>query len=248
MAWDGFGGFGDLEARRDGRRGAALGEAAATQKLAPSISANGSIVVFESDATNLVSGDDNGVSDIFARDTLSQITFRVSVSTAGDAGDLASFAPAISADGRFVAFHSDATNLVAGDTNGLTDVFVHDLSTGETVRVSVDSLGKEATGGPSSSPAISADGRFIGFKSDATNLVSGDTNGFRDVFFRDRGSMCVGDLDGNFIVGPFDLALLLGNWGPYAPCPPFHPADLDFDCVVGSEDLAIMLGNWGVCL
>ena len=86
-----------------------------------------------------------------------------------------SFAPTISADGRFVAFHSDATNLLGtgtgADTNGQTDVFVHDLSTGETVRVSINSLEEEATGGPSSFAAISGDGRFIGFESDADDLA-----------------------------------------------------------------------------
>lgn len=226
--------------------------------FAPSISATGRFVAFESDATNLVEDDTLGHRDIFVRDTAAPVlTSRVSVASDGTEANGDSFAPVISANGRFVAFHSDATNLLGAgaDQNGLTDVFVHDLTTGETIRVSINSLEGEATGGPSSSPAISDDGRFIGFESDATNLIgvcvqgeSGDCGGFRDIFFRDRGSMCVGDLNGDFVVDPIDLAMLLGFWGPVDPCPPYVKPDLDFDCEVGPGDLAILLGNWGPCL
>jgi Tol biopolymer transport system component len=83
-----------------------------------------------------------------------------------------------------VAFESDATNLVLGDTNGAADIFVRDLPIGRTTRVSVDSLGRQANGA-SFNAAISADGRFVAFESDATNLVLGDTTGKRDVFFHD---------------------------------------------------------------
>src|SRR5207245_10503824 len=93
--------------------------------------------------------------------------------------------PALWADGRFVAFVSFATNLVAGDTNGATDVFVHDRQTGTTERVSVASDGTESNAASLGS-ALSADGRFVAFQSDATNLVAGDTNGATDVFVRDR--------------------------------------------------------------
>ncbi|MEO5899704.1 MAG: hypothetical protein ABIR68_06180, partial [Ilumatobacteraceae bacterium] len=101
----------------------------------------------------------------------------------GIAGD--SIAPAISADGRYVAFESFANNLVPSDTNGVGDIFVHDLQTDTTRRVSVDSAGQQALGGESIAPSISADGRFVVFHSSATNLVSGDTNGKFDVFVRD---------------------------------------------------------------
>src|SRR5207247_971346 len=84
-------------------------------------------------------------------------------------------------------FYSLATNLVAGDTNGFFDVFVHDRQTGATTRVSVDSAGTQGDG-HSSSPAISADGRFVAFTSHDTNLVTGDTNNSDDVFLRDRQS------------------------------------------------------------
>ena len=100
----------------------------------------------------------------------------MSVATGGAQANSASAYPAISADGRFVAFLSGATNLVGGDTNGKADIFVHDRQTGTTERVSVATGGTQATGGDSYPPAISADGRFVAFHSFATNLVGGDTN------------------------------------------------------------------------
>jgi hypothetical protein len=112
-------------------------------------------------------------------------TSLVSVDSAGNQGDGFSAGPALSADGRFVAFSSSATNLVPGDTNGLTDVFVRDRQTGTTERVSVSSTGGEADQS-SRSPSISADGRYVSFDSTASNLVDGDTNGFLDVFVHDR--------------------------------------------------------------
>ena len=150
----------------------------------PAISADGRFVAFASDASNLVSGDTNGKGDIFVRDRQTGATERVSVDSAGNQADGGSDAPAISGDGRFVAFVSDASNLVSGDTNGQSDVFVHDRQTGVTERVSVDSAGNQANGG-SAAPAISADGRFVAFVSDASNLVPGDTNGQGDVFVHD---------------------------------------------------------------
>jgi hypothetical protein len=112
------------------------------------------------------------------------LTARVSVDSAGTQANDTSFSPALSADGRFVAFHSDATNLVAGDTNGFVDVFVHDRHTGETTRVSVDSAGTQANA-DSFGAALSATGRLVAFASGATNLVVGDTNGIRDIFVHD---------------------------------------------------------------
>ncbi len=94
----------------------------------------------------------------------------------------------ISSNGRYVTFTSDATKLVGGDTNGVDDIFVHDLPAGTTERVSKNSSGTQANtrlGYGSRNPTISADGRYVAFHSDATNLVAGDTNGSRDVFVRD---------------------------------------------------------------
>src|SRR3989454_679011 len=115
------------------------------------------------------------------------MTERVSVDSAGSEGNGASTGVALSADGRFVAFTSVATNLVAGDTNGVLDVFVHDRQTGMTERVSVDSAGSEANGA-STGVALSADGRFVAFTSVAPDLVAEDTNGAADVFVHDRGT------------------------------------------------------------
>ncbi|HEY7500088.1 MAG TPA: hypothetical protein VH740_16320 [Vicinamibacterales bacterium] len=150
------------------------------------ISADGRYVAFVSAATNLVAGDTNGATDVFVRDRQTSTTTRVSVATGGiQATGGFSNVPVISADGRFVAFFSGATNLVAGDTNGLQDVFLHDRQTGTTTRVNVATGGAQATGGASSAPAISGDGRFVIFSSTATNLVAGDTNAASDIFVRD---------------------------------------------------------------
>jgi Tol biopolymer transport system component len=151
----------------------------------PSISADGRFVAFSSDASNLVAGDGNGTSDVFVRDRATGKTRRVSVSSAGAEGNNASYDPSISADGRFVAFHSDASNLVAGDGNGTSDVFVRDRATGKTRRVSVSSAGAEGNG-DSYASSISADGRFVAFHSNASNLVAGDGNGTSDIFVHDR--------------------------------------------------------------
>jgi hypothetical protein len=157
--------------------------------LNASLSGDGRFVVFESEATNLVAGDTNNRNDVFVHDRQTGTTTRVSVATGGAQADGNSVLPAISTDGRFVAFHSTATNLVAGDTNGISDVFVHDRQTGETTRVSVATGGGQGTGSgpaPAFAPAISEDGRFVAFESSLTNLVTGDTNVQPDVFVHDR--------------------------------------------------------------
>lgn len=152
----------------------------------PALSSDGRYAAFESAATNLVAGDTNGVVDVFVRDHQTGTTSRVSRSSGGTQGNDRSNVPAISADGRYVAFVSSASNLVAGDTNGGEDVFVHDRQTGATTRVSVASDGAQGQGYSYPRPAISADGRYVAFVSDAGNLVSGDTNLRLDVFVRDR--------------------------------------------------------------
>jgi Tol biopolymer transport system component len=154
------------------------------------MSANGRYIVFASSASNLVEGDTNHASDVFLHDQASGVTSRVSVSSRGRQANGPSFMPAISADRRYVAFQSFASNLVRGDTNGLTDVFVRDLATGKTTRVSLNSLGRQArcniSACESTQPALSAHGRYIAFQSSATNLVPHDTNRLGDVFVRDR--------------------------------------------------------------
>jgi len=150
----------------------------------PSLSADGRYVTFHSYASNLVTGDTNGVADVFVRDLLTHTTTRVSVSSAGLQADKISTYPSISGDGRYVAFHSSATNLLSGDSNGMSDVFIHDLQTHTTTRVSISSAGDQGDSG-SAYPSISGNGRYVAFYSSATNLVSGDLNEDDDVFVRD---------------------------------------------------------------
>lgn len=147
------------------------------------ISADGNIVTFGSDATNLVANDTNGVQDSFVHQVDTMVTTRVSVSSAGDQANAFSSEPHLSATGRYVVFESDATNLVAGDTNGVRDIFLHDRQTGTTTRVSTDSGGVQSNG-LSTAAQLSADGNFVIFSSDADNLVPGDTNGVTDVFVK----------------------------------------------------------------
>lgn len=150
-----------------------------------SISADGRFVAFWSHGTNLVPGDTNGQHDVFVHDRSTGVTSRVSVASDGAQAGNRSQAPAISADGRFIAFQSYAANLVVGDTNNRLDVFVHDQSTGVTSLVSVASDGTRGNN-ESTTPSISADGSLIAFRSDAANLVAGDTNAQPDVFVHDR--------------------------------------------------------------
>ncbi len=151
----------------------------------PAISADGSSVAFYSNAGNLVNNDSNSIRDIFVHDRTAHTTELISVSTGGVAGDGISYYPAISADGRYVAFESRASNLVSGDTNGYYDIFVRDRTTGVTERVSVSTAGVEPLYGCYDS-SISSDGRYVVFESGADNLVTGDTNYSDDVFVHDR--------------------------------------------------------------
>jgi len=169
--------------------------------VSPAMSADGRVVAFESAASNLAPGDTNGVIDVFVRDGRSRTTTRVSVASNGTQSDGASFNGqlGLSADGRFVAFASTASNLVAGDANTVcdndldgrhsdncADVFLHDRLTGFTRRVSVAPGGGDADGA-SRQPSLSADGSVVAFQSTAANFVAGDAN-----------TLCDNDLDGVF--------------------------------------------------
>jgi len=150
----------------------------------PRLSTDGRYVVFSSDAGNLVSGDTNGAADVFVRDLQAGTTALVSRASDGTLANTRSFQTAISADGRYVAFASTASNLVSGDTNGKFDIFLRDLQTGTTTLVSQGLSGAGAND-DSFSSFVSSDGRYVAFYSNASNLVSGDTNGSYDVFLRD---------------------------------------------------------------
>jgi pimeloyl-ACP methyl ester carboxylesterase/archaellum component FlaF (FlaF/FlaG flagellin family) len=160
------------------------------------VSGDGRYVAFYSYDSNLVPGDTNEVADVFVHDRLTGIPQRVSVDSAGNQGNGESYKPAISADGRFVAFTSAASNLVPGDTNATADIFVRDRDTDadgvfdepgavSTARVSIDSAENQGNAG-SDVPAISADGRHVAFTSAASNLAPGDSNNTLDIFVRDR--------------------------------------------------------------
>ncbi len=150
----------------------------------PGVTADGGLVVFESTASDLVGGDGNGLSDIFLRDMTTGAARRVSQSTGGGDPNGSSFDAAITPNGRYVAFDSRASNLVANDTNAHSDVFVRDTVTRTTRRVSVDSGGGNSDG-DSFNPSMSANGRYVAFWSLATDLVSNDLNGVWDIFLRD---------------------------------------------------------------
>jgi len=147
--------------------------------------ADGRYVCFTSYASNLVAGDTNYYPDAFVRDRQTGQTTRVSVSSDGVQGNKYVNSCDLSADGRYVAFDSWASNLVNNDTNNEYDVFLHDRQTGQTTLVSVSTSGVQGNN-TSAHPDISADGQVISYTSDADNLVPADTNGKSDIFVFDR--------------------------------------------------------------
>ena len=154
----------------------------------PAISNDGRIIVFSSDASNLVPGDTNNIADVFARDRITGEVRRVSVSSSGQqqTGSPCLFTD-VSPDGRYVVFTSGATNLVPGVANFACHTYIHDLVTGTTEHVSRSTSGNVANGSSAHTwPAVSEGGRYVVFSSSASNLVSGDTNSRLDTFLRDR--------------------------------------------------------------
>ena len=147
-----------------------------------SISNDGRFVVFESDADNLVPHDTNGVTDVFIRDRRNGTTRRVSVNSNEKQSKTWAGYAHISPSGRYVVFESPDGNLVPGDDNGVNDIFVRDVRNGTTRRVTHRAGGTTPNG--SEYATISADGRFVAFQSDVTNLVPNDDNGYSDVFVR----------------------------------------------------------------
>jgi Tol biopolymer transport system component len=153
------------------------------ESVRPSISADGNVVTFHTDSV-FDKADTNTARDVYVRDRSAGTTALVSLGGGGEVGNGGSFSPSISADGRYVAFWSNASNFVGGDTNAAGDVFVRDLAGRKTERVSVASDGHEGNG-PSSDASISPDGRYVAFWSAASNLVEGDSDRVRDVFLHD---------------------------------------------------------------
>lgn len=153
--------------------------------FSPAISANGRFVAFMSTASNLAPGASGWYRSVYVRDVWRGTTRLVSVNSQGQEGQADANSLVISADGRYVAFSSDAGNLASNDVNGSYDVFVRDLQAGvtELISVALDGVSGQSF---SLDPAISADGRYVAFMSWARNLVPNDTNGYWDVFVRDR--------------------------------------------------------------
>src|SRR6266487_4419946 len=153
----------------------------------PKVSANGRYVAFGSISTRLVPGKTTYNSDIYTHDVQTGVTSRVSVASDGTPSNGGSSWPSISADGRYVAFESRARNLVAGDPQDwYEDVFVHDLQTGATTRVSRPQVDDGFADNHISYPVISADGRFVSYSTDSPTQVTGDTNRTDDVLVYDR--------------------------------------------------------------
>ena len=214
--------------------------------LHPWISGDGRFVVFESAADNLVAGDTNANSDVFRLDLVLGTIECASVDSSGAPGNLWSGQASIPDDGMRVVFLSAATSLVAGDTNGQLDVFLHDFSGGQTRRVSVAPGGVQLAQA-SSSPVISADGQHVAFASASSLLVPGDTNGNLDVFVVDlssgwiqRASVGTGGVQGN---QDSDVPALSadGRWVAFQSPVNFVAGDTNFasdvfvhDCVTGT--------------
>jgi hypothetical protein len=179
--------------------GGAQGNAAVVGR--PAISASGRYVAFTSRATKLVPDDRNNANDVFVRDRSAGTTVRVSVSGTGVEGNRSSGQPAINRTGRVVAFMSEATNLVPGDTNASADVFVRDLGSASTTRVSVTSTGAQANAA-STDPSITGDGQLVTFTSWAVKLDPTDTNQASDVFLHDRATATTSLVSVNVNSGP----------------------------------------------
>lgn len=154
------------------------------ESLEPVVSRDAKFIAFSSAATDLVTDDTNLFQDIFVFDVVAATVSRITVSGAGVEANGASSQPSISEDGRYVAFRSEATNLVENDTNGVADIFIHDRTLGSTKIVSLGRKGGPANG-ESFYPTVSDDGRFVSFLSKAKNLVQGDLNEVTDAFVRD---------------------------------------------------------------
>jgi len=215
----------------------------------PVISRDGMMIAFESDATDLVPSDSNGESDVFVYDGASNRLKLVSASqTAQDVSGIGvpasgtargiSAAPAISNDGQWVAFASDAPDLVPDDRNGNGDIFVCNLTSGSIELVSFSFFGAQGNAG-SWRPDISVDGRFVGFESDASNLTPGDDNGIRDAFMVDRQTGQIGRISAE-VDGEMESASGFGmvsmNLGSASDPPVFNELPGDFGDINPGDD------------
>ncbi|MCY2960820.1 MAG: hypothetical protein NTY35_11690 [Planctomycetota bacterium] len=215
------------------------GAPADSYSSSPAISADGRFVAFVSRATNLDPADTSSEADVWLRDLATGTTELVSVALGGASGDRGSYQPALSSDGRYVAFTSFATDLVAGDRNRRNDVYRRDRRLGRTERVSLDAAGLEVRE-HCEAPAISADGRHVSFQSLASNLVAGDTNGELDVYLKDlatgaieRVSVGTGGIEGHGPSGPRSALSADGRFVAFTSAAP----DLVAGDTNGDEDV-----------
>jgi Tol biopolymer transport system component len=197
------------------------------------VSADGRYVVFASDASNLVPGDDNGRHDAFLRDRVMELTYCLSVTPTEAVSNKGAWEPVISADGRYVAFESSSTNLVAGDTNGRGDIFVRDIELGVTELVSVSTSGEQGSG---YYPSISADGRYVVFLSSSEELT---TEGEGGVFLRDR------QLNTTELVSFTSWGSPVGHGGVHGR--PHVSADGRFVCFTGDEYYSLVPWDTNDC-
>lgn len=207
--------------------------------FAPQVSANGHKVIFASFASNLTSDIDlTAGRDIFVLNRATGSVILGSVNSNGEQGlSSGNGSFSINDSGRFITFRSDATNLVASDTNGVNDLFRRDLLTGVTTLISIGWDGAPANAATAHTSAQSSDGTTVIYGSFASNLVAVDTNGLGDVFARTYPNPVTGDLNGDGLVNGIDIALVLGSWGGPG-------GDLNEDDTTDGTDLAIVLGNW----
>jgi Tol biopolymer transport system component len=208
----------DLISARDATQPCATANGFSRIVSSMSVSSNAQFVAFASDADNLAVRDSNGYRDVYVRDTINATNLLASYGTnfqAGAGGP--SVDPVISGDGRYVAFSSGATNLIAGDTNKVADVFVRDLQTGNLTLVSVSTNGGEGFGilspaylnggGASFSPLISRDGRYVVFHSTAQNLVPAGSSIYENIFLRDTLAATTVQLSSNSALYPISVAM-----------------------------------------
>ncbi len=159
-------------------------QAVGGDSLNPSISDDGTLIVFESDATNLIAADTNSDRDIFLRNVTAGTSVRISTTTTGLETNNDSRNAKISGDGEWIVFETDAS-LQPSDWNNVTDVYLYEVDTGTITRVSQNTDGTQSNGA-SSNPQLSSDGRYIVFESAGSNLIANDTNGAVDIFLYDR--------------------------------------------------------------
>lgn len=178
--------------------------------FSPAATGDGRYVFFTSSASNLVADDTNGFDDVFRKDLATGEVLRISLGAGGVQGNGDSTTPSIASDGRYVFFRSSATNLVAGDTNGVPDLFRVDMQTGTILRVNTSAAGAQADATTFGRAEVSPDGRYAAFYSMASNLVAGDANGKYDVFVKDL-------LTGAVAVATSSSAGVLGNANSFAP-------------------------------